>query len=96
MPLTISFRPQARRDLADLPQRVRATIVARLEKLAEDPSSVRLERLKGPWRHCSKLRLGDYRVILHVGQGRLRVITLGPRGSVYVKLARLDPHGETE
>lgn len=91
MPPIIWFRPRALRELHGLPKVVQTRIIKRLEALAADPSAVRLERLKGPWRSFSKLRIGDYRVVLRVETDRLHVASLGHRSDVYEDLARIDP-----
>lgn len=94
MAVPITFRPQARRDLLDLPQQIQVRIIQQLEKLAADPAAAGLQRLKGPWRSFSKLRGGDYRVILRLENDRLQVATLGHRSSVSDRLGRLDPERE--
>ena len=94
MALPVWFRPQARRDLRDLPRHVQVRIIEHLERLAADPTAPGPQRLRGPWRRFSKLRVGDYRVILRIEKDRLHVAALGHRSSIYEKLDRSTPEFE--
>ncbi|WP_029012101.1 type II toxin-antitoxin system RelE family toxin [Niveispirillum irakense] len=74
---------EARRILAFLDQRVRPL---------EDPRAIG-EALRGTLAGFWKYRVGDYRIIAHIEDGKLRilVLTIGNRREVYKRGVNLTP-----
>ena len=72
----IRLSRRAVKDLDALPKRTAARVLGVLERLAEDPTSDRLD-VKGlagrrPWR---RLRVGDYRILFKpVDRGRILLV----------------------
>ncbi|MEN9316549.1 MAG: hypothetical protein RIS35_2942 [Pseudomonadota bacterium] len=81
---SIEFTRDAAKTLARLPRNVRELLTEKIEDLARDPySAANVRQLVG--RPGYRLRVGDWRVIYDVDDGRLvvRVLRIGPRGGVY-------------
>jgi len=81
---TLRYSRRAERDIARLDPPIRRRILKALGQLAEDPASVGgLRRLSG--RSESRLRVGDWRVILDVAAGsrEIYVHRVLPRGRAY-------------
>ncbi len=70
----VEFDLAAVNDVRGLPAEVRVRIVRRIEWLAEHWEDIRPEPLSGTYRRCSKLRVGDWRVIYHVDEGPTIVV----------------------
>jgi len=81
--LELIYSPTAQRALAK--HRSRAELIrAKIKAYALDPASQanNVKRLAGtPVRY--RLRVGDFRVIFELGDGRMSVIDIGPRGEIY-------------
>ncbi len=81
----ILFTKQADKTLRKLPRNTAQLIRQKLEQLAEDPFAYtpNVTRLQG--RPGYRLRVGDWRVIYEVEDGRLIILVLriAPRGGVY-------------
>jgi mRNA interferase RelE/StbE len=81
----VEFSEQALATLQRMPRNVKATILAKLDRLAADPSApnnnVRVLQGEPGFR----LRVGDWRVIYRLDQGRLVVVVIriAPRGDAY-------------
>jgi len=78
----ITYKPDALKALRKIPANTARRIVGKIEAYAADPTSQRnnVKILKG--REGIRLRVGDWRVIMHDGEV-LDVIHIGPRGGVY-------------
>lgn len=61
---SIEIKRSAARELAELPDRDRKRIVARIRALANDPRPPGAEKLSGHERY--RLRQGDYRVLYEI------------------------------
>lgn len=85
MSYRIEVSRTARRGLDGLPPEVRQRVVLRIDALADGPRQHGVEALKGPYKGLHKLRIGEYRVILHIDdqQGTVAVLRVGHRRSVY-------------
>lgn len=82
--LSIEYTREADRALARMPRNVRELVISKIEGLARDPfGAANVRKLVGQAGY--RLRVGDWRVIYDVEQGRLvvRVLRIGPRGGVY-------------
>ena len=81
----ITIRKQAIKTLRKMPGPVARRIRRTLQELARDPARTDcdLAPLKG--RPAFRLRVGGWRVILEVRDGRreIHVLRIGPRGDVY-------------
>ena len=63
-PWTVEFERRAEKDLERLDPKVKQRVLSAIGRLAEDPGSADLRRLKG--RAESRLRVGDRRVIIEL------------------------------
>ena len=83
MRYSIEFVPSARRALAKLPLPMRKRIQVAIDDLADNPFPPGVKKLQGEDGY--RIRVGDYRVIYEVEQGRLTVlvIRIGHRREVY-------------
>ena len=82
-PWSVEFERRADRDLDRLDPQVRQRVLAAIDRLASDPRSAALRRLKG--RTESRLRVGDWRVILEleIATRKLVIQRVLPRGRAY-------------
>ena len=74
--MTIEWGSKAIRDMRRLPARERERIIARIEQYAANPASLARQVVAltgGPYR---RLRVGDYRVIFNVEQGRPTIMVV--------------------
>jgi mRNA interferase RelE/StbE len=80
---SISYSKAAIRALRRMPRNVADLIRSKIEAYADDPASQanNVKALKG--REGSRLRVGDWRVIMDDQGNVLAVLDIGPRGSVY-------------
>ncbi len=76
----ISFSRPALKELARLPDAIRADIRVRIARYAETGAGD-VKRMSG--RRAWRLRAGDYRVIFSVEDDGIRVEALGHRRDVY-------------
>ena len=79
----ISFTRQATKALLRMPANTARLIRAKIDQLADDPSSLgnNVTALKGS--EYSRLRVGDWRVIFTADLVVLAIIDSGPRGGIY-------------
>lgn len=80
----VEFRPEARDELRGIPKQTALRILRKLTELESDPYGLDTTALVGD--HTSRrLRIGDYRVIYTLDNGRLViwVITVEHRATVY-------------
>jgi len=77
------FKKSVAKDLRRLPQEDVRRILGRIRGLAEDPRPSNCEKLSGLERY--RIRVGTYRVIYEIGDGRLTVLVVkvGHRSEVY-------------
>ena len=82
-PWSVEFERRADRDLEQLDPQVKRRVLTAIGRLASDPRSVELRKLKG--RPESRLRVGDWRVILELDVDERIIIIEGvlPRGRAY-------------
>jgi len=83
---TIQITPTARRQLDELPAKIRRQIEKRIGLLANDPVPQDAKRLKGSeLGGLFRARSGDYRIIYEVQHQKLTVVVLriGDRKDVY-------------
>lgn len=81
---TLRYSRRAEKDIARLDPPIRRRILGTLGQLAEDPmSATGLRKLSG--RSESRLRVGDWRVILDLSAGRREIYVhrVLPRGRAY-------------
>ncbi|WP_274424808.1 type II toxin-antitoxin system RelE family toxin [Chelativorans sp. YIM 93263] len=78
----IAYRAAAAKALRRMPANTARRIMEKIEAYAADPASQanNVKALKG--REGIRLRVGDWRVIMHDGEV-LDVLRIGPRGGVY-------------
>ncbi|HPO19135.1 MAG TPA: type II toxin-antitoxin system RelE/ParE family toxin [Rubrivivax sp.] len=80
----IDYTRDAVHALARMPRNLRQRVVSKIENLARDPfGAANVKQLVGQPGY--RLRVGDWRVIYDVEQGRLlvRVLRIAPRGGAY-------------
>lgn len=80
----ITFARSARRELEKIDRPIARRILAKIEELSEEPRPVGCQKLRGEsglWR----LRVGDYRVVYGVDDGRrlVDIVAVGHRREVY-------------
>ncbi|TLZ52079.1 MAG: type II toxin-antitoxin system RelE/ParE family toxin [Methanobacteriota archaeon] len=82
MPFQIIWSDSAARQLRKLDRTVARRIFEKVGDLASDPHRFVRKLVNSPY---YRLRVGDYRVILDIDEGVLRVLVLkvGPRESIY-------------
>ncbi len=84
MPFAVQFLPAAVKALQALPKDVQRRIVAKVERLADEPhpdGSIKLQGEESLWR----VRIGTYRVVYTIDGDQLVVIVvrIGHRREVY-------------
>lgn len=82
-PWSVEFERRADRDLEQLDPQVKRRVLTAIGRLVSDPRSVELRKLKG--RPESRLRVGDWRVILELDVDERMIIIerVLPRGRAY-------------
>jgi mRNA interferase RelE/StbE len=79
---SIVYKNSVSRDLAKLDKAEARRILARIEKdLTHKADSYPV--LKGKWAGLRKYRVGDYRVIFAILEGKVLVLRIGHRRDVY-------------
>ena len=80
---TVLILPSAPKQLDKLPNVIATRIENKLLELEQDPRPPGCKKLKG--RDAWRVRIGDYRVIYEINDGKLivTVITVGHRREVY-------------
>ena len=80
---TVLILPSAQKQLNKLPNAIATRIEDKMMELEQDPRPAGCKKLKG--RDAWRIRIGDYRVIYEIHDGRLivTVITIGHRREVY-------------
>jgi mRNA interferase RelE/StbE len=81
--LVITYSHQARKALKRIPKKQALQILARIEKVAENPSRTDLDIKKLKGRDGYRLRVGEYRVLYSEDGVILSIERIGPRGNVY-------------
>lgn len=78
----VTYKPAATGALRRMPANTARRIVGKIEAYAADPASQRnnIKTLKGT--SAIRLRVGDWRVIMHDGTV-LDILEIGPRGGIY-------------
>lgn len=78
----IVYRSAAAKALRRMPTNTARRIMGKIEAYAADPASQanNVKTLRG--REGTRLRVGDWRVIMHDGEV-LDILHIGPRGGVY-------------
>lgn len=78
----ITYQHAARKALRKMPANTAKRIIGKIEAYADEPSSQanNVKALTG--RDAIRLRVGDWRVIMHDGEV-LDVLNVAPRGSAY-------------
>jgi mRNA interferase RelE/StbE len=71
----VEVDPAARRDLAKLPARLQARILARVDELASDPRPSAARKLTDS-ADSYRLRVGDYRVLYRIRDNVLLVLVV--------------------
>lgn len=81
---TVEYTRDAVKALSRMPRNLRERVVSKIEELARDPfGAANVKQLVGQPGY--RLRVGDWRVIYDVEQGRLlvRVLRIAARGGAY-------------
>jgi len=82
----IEFVRSARKELEQLPARIRSNVVEALGLLSQNPYSelLKIKKLKGA-EDLYRIRVGDYRVVYEIRRKRLIVVVIkiGHRREVY-------------
>ncbi len=80
---SVLILPSAQKQLSKLPNAIATRIEDKMMELGEDPRPPGCKKLKG--REAWRIRIGDYRAIYEIHDGKLIVIviTIGHRREVY-------------
>ncbi len=80
---SLEIKRSAAKELADLPDKDRTRLIARIQSLADDPRPSGAEKLSGQERY--RLRQGDYRILYEIHDHVLLIIVvrIGHRREVY-------------
>jgi mRNA interferase RelE/StbE len=79
----IDYSRSSLRALRKMPRNVAETIVKKIEALAADPSAPNNNATRLQGRPGYRLRVGDWRVLYELGENRLLVLDIKPRGGAY-------------
>ncbi|WP_454727529.1 MULTISPECIES: type II toxin-antitoxin system RelE family toxin [Cupriavidus] len=81
----VEFTRQAAQALKTMPRNMAATIRAKIDALAVDPYAPNPNASKLAGRDGYRLRVGDWRVLYQIENGRLVIVVLAikPRGGAY-------------
>ena len=87
MPYVITVLPSAARAIASLPQDDQRRVVRKIDGLADDPRPAQAKLLASKER-LWRLRVGDYRIIYQVDDGKKRIliVAIGHRRDVYRRI----------
>ncbi len=72
---TILYKKSVEKDLRQLPQKTRTTIVRKIIDLATDPQPNGSVKLRGA-SHLYRIRQADYRIIYSVDAGELAILVI--------------------
>lgn len=78
----ITFRPAAAKALRRMPANTARRIMAKIKAYADAPETQQNNVKKLQGREGIRLRVGDWRVIMHDGEV-LDILDIGPRGGIY-------------
>ena len=83
----VEVSPAAGRQIRKLDRNTQERVLARIEKLQEDPRPREASKLQSP-EELYRIRVGDYRIVYHVEDDRLLVliVKVGNRKEVYRNL----------
>jgi mRNA interferase RelE/StbE len=84
---TVEVSPAASRQIRKLDRNTQKRVLARLEKLEEDPRPHDASKLQSP-EELYRIRVGDYRIIYHIEDDRLLIliVKVGNRREIYRNL----------
>jgi mRNA interferase RelE/StbE len=77
----IQFKPRALKDIEDLPSRIQARVLARIEEMSDD--------LKGDVKRLTdftpeyRLRVGDYRILFEIEEKKIIIYRIRHRREAY-------------
>lgn len=85
MPYEIEWSGPALRELRKLDRQIARRVVRAVTGLALDPRPPGVRALAGEPHGTMRLRVGDYRVVYRIGDGRVQilVVRVAHRGEVY-------------
>ena len=78
----IEILPRARGELKTLPPKLQREAIEAIDSLAGDPHPPDSVRLRGR-NDYHRLRLGGYCIVYRIRPGKILVIRVAPRGTVY-------------
>jgi mRNA interferase RelE/StbE len=80
---TILYSRSSLRSLRKMPRNLAQTIQKKISSLALDPHAPNNNATKLQGRDGYRLRIGDWRVLCELGDNRITVLDIKPRGGVY-------------
>jgi mRNA interferase RelE/StbE len=85
MSYRLSIRKQALKELEEVPVKIRKSIAAAIDTLADNPRPSGCKKLKGETEYLWRIRIGDYRMIYHIDdkQEIVEIRKIGNRKNVY-------------
>ena len=81
----VSYSRSAQKALRKMPRNVAGLIVSKVNQYASDPSSLanNVKKLKGEFESLTRLRVGDWRIIMDDRGNVLMILEIKPRGGAY-------------
>lgn len=74
VPYLLQIKQSALKEIQQLPKPDRQRIIAAIDQLAENPHVGKL--LKGDYSGLRRIRMGDYRVIYEINEGKVLILVL--------------------
>jgi mRNA interferase RelE/StbE len=89
IPYKILLQQRAKKEIQDLPTKIKKQVMTCIDGLAQDPTPLGALGLKGR-KGAYRIRVGDYRIIyeVHVTEIVIYVIGVAHRKEVYLRLLR--------
>ena len=84
MPLDIEYDNKSVKQLQKLDKKVAHNILDSIEKYANNPTSIKVKKLKTPFKGVYRLRVGDYRVIFYQKDNLMLISKVSHRKGAYL------------
>lgn len=84
MPLYIEYDNKSVKQLQKLNKKVAHNILDAIEKYANNPTSIKIKKLKTPFKGACRIRVGDYRVIFYQKDNLILISKVAHRKDSYL------------
>lgn len=91
MPYQVVIKPQAEKAILELPRKDQENVYREICAIAVDPKKPGVKPLRHELKGLWKSRVGNYRIVFRVEEGRLLVlvIAVGDRKEIYRTVSRM-------